>query len=125
MPPSPPPPRFEPTQWTLIARLAGPEATAKDALNELCRLYWHPLYCYARQAGLSHEDAQDDTQGFLARAVERNLFGRAVHDRGRLRTFLLAAFKQFLYSDAEYRGAKKRGARIRRSSNTAPCKSVR
>lgn len=109
MPPSTSPPRFEPTKWTLIARLAGPEAAAREALNELCRVYWHPLYCFARQSGLSHEDAQDDTQEFLANAVDSNLFGRADHNRGHLRTLLLTAFRQFLLNEAAYRRAKKRG----------------
>lgn len=92
-------PHFPPTRWSLIQRLEGPEAEAERAIGELCETYWRPLYCFARQRGKSSADAQDATQGFLMHALKQNLFGRAQADRGKLRTFLLHAFKHWMLNE--------------------------
>ncbi len=83
---------------------------ARAALEQLCRTYWYPLYCYIRRRGYTHEDAQDLTQGFLLRWLERNSFARADASKGRLRSFLLAGLNHFLSDQWDRASAQKRGA---------------
>lgn len=92
-------PRFSPTRWSLLGRLKGPEPEARKAIEELCTIYWRPLYCYARQRRHSQADAKDATQGFLMHALKHNLFGRADQDRGKLRSLLLTAFSQWMLNE--------------------------
>jgi len=66
-----------------------------EALERLCRAYWYPLYAYARRAGHSPSDAEDLTQGFFARLLEKDYLRSAAPDKGRFRTFLLVAFKRY------------------------------
>jgi RNA polymerase sigma-70 factor (ECF subfamily) len=91
---------FTATHWSVVLTAGGggaPEATA--ALEKLCRAYWYPLYAFARRRGFSEHDAQDLTQEFFARALEKNFFAEARRERGRFRTFLLAALKHFLANE--------------------------
>ncbi len=90
-------PLFATTHWSVVLASAdqdSPQATA--ALEQLCRTYWYPLYCYIRRRGYSHDDAQDLTQGFLLRWLESKSFARADASKGRLRSFLLAGLNHFL-----------------------------
>ncbi len=87
---------FRTTSWSLISRTREPGEAAREATESLCRLYWQPLYCYARRAGQSGSDAEDTVQEFLLHVVEHDVFARADADRGRFRTFLLSALKQFM-----------------------------
>ncbi len=82
---------------------------ARAALEQLCRTYWYPLYCYIRRRGYSHEDAQDLTQGFLLRWLEQKSFARADATKGRLRSFLLAGLDHFLSDQWDRASAQKRG----------------
>ena len=81
----------------------------RAALEQLCRTYWYPLYCYVRRRGYSHEDAQDLTQGFLLRWLEHKSFARADARKGRLRSFLLAGLNHFLSDQWDRASAQKRG----------------
>jgi len=87
------------------ARSAGSSA----ALEQLCRTYWYPLYSFARRSGLPPHDAEDLTQSFFAFLLERDAIARADRERGRFRTFLLAAFKNFHANERAHRTASKRG----------------
>jgi len=89
---------FRPTRWTLVQRVQGDgsEIEAKEALNELCGMYWRPLYAFARGFGRSAEDAEDVVQGFLTRGVEKEIFAAADREKGKMRTFLLVSFKRYL-----------------------------
>ena len=80
---------------------AGRSATPQSdrALEELCRTYWFPLYAYVRRHGRSHEDAEDLTQGFFARFLERNYLEGLSSERGKFRAFLLASLKHFLANE--------------------------
>jgi RNA polymerase sigma-70 factor (ECF subfamily) len=101
---------FATTHWSVVlsaADTSGPLAQA--ALEELCRTYWYPLYTYVRRQGQSPEDAQDLTQEFFARFLERRYFQRAERERGRFRTFLLTSLKHFLVNEWERARAHKRG----------------
>ncbi len=82
---------------------------ARAALEQLCRTYWYPLYCYIRRRGYGHEDAQDLTQGFLLRWLGSNSFARADASKGRLRSFLLAGLNHFLSDQRDRASAQKRG----------------
>jgi len=101
---------FRTTHWSavlLAGRAASPEGDR--ALEELCRTYWYPLYAYVRRQGRSAEDAQDLTQGFFARLLERKHLSLADPQRGRFRTFLLSSLKNFLITEWEKSRTLKRG----------------
>ncbi|HEY5913990.1 MAG TPA: sigma-70 family RNA polymerase sigma factor [Verrucomicrobiae bacterium] len=101
---------FATTHWSVVLA-AGDSGSprAAEALEQLCRTYWHPLYAYVRRQGRSPEDAQDLTQEFFARFLEKNYFSRAERQRGRFRTFLLTSLQHFLAHEWERTRAEKRG----------------
>jgi len=101
---------FATTRWTLVTTAAGTDTlAARKALAELCRTYWYPLYAFVRRGGHSAGDAEDLTQAFFARLLEKNDVARADRARGRFRTFLLAAMKHFLANEYDRAHAAKRG----------------
>lgn len=102
-------PQFPITRWSVVLTASGGGAAARAALEELCRLYWFPLYAFARQSGCSPEDAEDETQEFLTRVASRELLAGATATRGRLRTFLLAAFQRDLIDAHRRTTRQKRG----------------
>lgn len=87
----------------------GESAEAHAALEGLCRAYWYPLYAYVRRHGHGIEDAQDLTQDFFARLLERNYLRLADRNRGRFRTFLLTSLKNFLINEWTKANREKRG----------------
>jgi DNA-directed RNA polymerase specialized sigma24 family protein len=101
---------FKPTRWTLVLRAVEERSpAANSALDELCRAYWYPLFCFARRRGLTVADAEDATQGFFARILQTEMFANADPAKGRLRTFLLTAFQRYLIDFDKHRFALKRG----------------
>src|SRR5260221_12918490 len=91
---------FATTRWTVVlaaGRRSAPQADV--ALEELCRTYWYPLYVYVRRQTSTREDAEDLTQSFFARFLEKNYLEKLSSDKGRFRAFLLAALKHFLAND--------------------------
>lgn len=101
---------FATTHWSVVLT-AGRSDTPRcqAALEKLCRAYWYPLYAYARRRGHSVEDAQDLTQEFFARVLERHWLARADQAKGRFRTFLLTAMERFLANEWDKVRALKRG----------------
>jgi len=88
---------FATTRWSVVLAARDPAAPEADgALAELCRTYWYPLYAFVRRKGHSPHDAQDLTQAFFARLLEKNYVAQADRERGRFRTFLLTALTHFL-----------------------------
>ena len=89
--------RFLTTQWSLVLA-AGDTADpgSREALDELCSLYWYPVYAFARRRGADADDAQDQVQGFFSHLLERGTLKGADPGRGRFRSFLLGAFKLYL-----------------------------
>lgn len=81
----------------------------REALETLCRTYWFPLYAFVRRQGRSPHDAQDLTQEFFARLLEKEYLKSAAQEKGRFRTFLLVAFKRFLANEWDRQHAQKRG----------------
>jgi RNA polymerase sigma-70 factor (ECF subfamily) len=102
--------RFATTQWSLVlaAGLRG-SAADEDALARLCALYWYPVFAFVRRRGYGSEDAEDLTQGFFARLIEKGDLASADQSRGRFRSFLLSACQHFLANEGEKRRAQKRG----------------
>jgi RNA polymerase sigma-70 factor (ECF subfamily) len=78
-------------------------------LETICRAYWHPLYAYARRCGHSPHDAQDLTQEFFRRLLEKHWLESADREKGRLRTFLILALKHFMSNEWRRVSAQKRG----------------
>jgi RNA polymerase sigma factor (sigma-70 family) len=104
---------FATTHWTVVlaaGRRSAPEADR--ALEELCRTYWYSLYAYVRRRGHSKEDAEDLTQGFFARFLERNYLEGASSEEGRFRAFLLAALKHYVANELDRAGRQKRGGGV-------------
>jgi len=101
---------FATTRWTVVLAAGDRSSPSADvALEELCRTYWYPLYAYVRRQGHSREDAQDLTQEFFARLLEKNFLAGADSSRGRFRAFLLAALKHFLANEWDRAHCQKRG----------------
>jgi RNA polymerase sigma-70 factor (ECF subfamily) len=112
---------FPNTRWSVV--LSAKDRTAPEsaaALETLCRVYWRPLYVFARGAGHSPEDAQDLTQEFFARLLAKDYLQRVDREKGRFRTFLRVAFKRFLADDWDRRRAQKRGSGHRALSIETP-----
>jgi RNA polymerase sigma-70 factor (ECF subfamily) len=105
---------FVTTRWSVVLS-AGKHASpqAADALENLCRAYWFPLYAHVRRCGHSPSDAQDLTQAFFARLLEKNWLADANRERGRFRSFLLASLKHFLANEWDKAQAQKRGGQVR------------
>src|SRR5512140_344917 len=88
---------FPPTRWSLVlAARQRPSPASAEALETVCRAYWHPLYAYARRCGNSPHDAQDVTQEFFRLLLEKRWLDQADREKGRLRAFLLTALKHFM-----------------------------
>jgi len=103
-------PAFVTTHWSVVLTAGRSDTTrARDALAKLCQTYWFPLYAYVRRRGRSPEDAQDLTQEFFARLLERNWLERADQQKGRFRSFLLSAMNHFLSDEWDKARAQKRG----------------
>src|SRR5437660_12692854 len=100
-------PRFATTRWSLVA--AAKDPAARQALAELCELYWYPVYAFVRRRGHSADDAGDLTQAFFARLIETAGIAGADPDKGRFRSYLLGAVRHFLANEHDLAAARKRG----------------
>jgi RNA polymerase sigma factor (sigma-70 family) len=102
--------RFLTTQWSVVlaaGRSSSDESAA--ALATLCELYWYPLYAFVRRRGHDPDAAQDLTQAFFARVIEKAYLRDATPARGRFRSFLLGSLKHFLANEWDHARALKRG----------------
>jgi RNA polymerase sigma-70 factor (ECF subfamily) len=105
------PREFVTTRWSLILSAANgsEEQKARDALAELCRTYWRPIFSFVRVRDYSIEDAQDLTQDFFVTLLKKNWWHHADRNRGRFRSLLLRSLQNFLINAAEKTHARKRG----------------
>ncbi len=104
---------FQTTRWSLVQRANGAaDAEALQALAVLCDSYWYPIYAYIRRAGRSAHDAEDLTQGFFARLLEKGTLASADPAKGKLRTFLLTCVRNYLHNEHERAMAECRGAHL-------------
>jgi DNA-directed RNA polymerase specialized sigma24 family protein len=101
---------FRTTHWSVVlAAGGGPSPDAAEALERLCRSYWYPLYAFVRRKGYSHHDAEDLTQGFFARFLEKRYLDEVSAEKGRFRTFLLCSLSHFLANAWDSSQRLKRG----------------
>jgi len=101
---------FVTTHWSVVLSAQGADpGRLTEALETLCRQYWYPLYAYVRRMGHSPADAEDLTQGFFARLLEKDFLASAAREKGRFRTFLLTALKRFMANEWDRQHAQKRG----------------
>ena len=108
------PREFLTTRWSLILSAANgsEEQKVHDALAELCRTYWRPIFSFVQARGYSIEDAQDLTQDFFVTILKKNLLQHADRNRGRFRSLLLRSLQNFLINAAEKTHAHKRGGGV-------------
>lgn len=97
------------TRWSVVMEAQGDSPSADAALEQLCRTYWRPLYGFVRRQSASHEEAQDLTQAFFARLIERRDLNVVRQEKGRLRSYLLVSLKNFLTNERHRASAFKRG----------------
>jgi RNA polymerase sigma factor (sigma-70 family) len=100
---------FVTTHWSVVLAVQGQSPAAEEALENLCRTYWRPLYGFVRREGYTPEEAQDLTQGFFALLLERKDFESVRREKGRLRSYLLASLKHFMANERRNAMAIKRG----------------
>ncbi len=101
---------FVTTHWSVVlAAGQSADAQASAALEQLCRTYWYPLYAYVRREGHNPTDAQDLTQEFFARLLARNSLAHVGPQKGKFRSFLLAALRHSLSDQRDRARALKRG----------------
>ena len=99
---------FPTTRWSLVlGAREGASADARAALAELCGTYWYPLYAFIRRKGYGPEDAQDLTQTYFARLLEKGVIAAADRSKGRFRAFLRTDCQHFLID--QYRRNAARG----------------
>ncbi len=106
------PERFATTRWSVVLSCADSsisEEAARQALAELCKIYWRPVFAFICRRGRSVPDAQDLTQDFFLMVLEGSLLKRADPTRGRFRALLLKALQNFLVDDLIRSHARKRG----------------
>lgn len=102
---------FPITRWSIVlaVREGGDAVGGKLALDELCKIYWRPVYSYARFQGLAPADAEDLTQSFFSFVLEKDLFSNADASLGKMRNYLLTAFGRHIKHWQRQAGALKRG----------------
>jgi len=109
------PDRFATTRWSVVLSCADSKAstqTVRNALAQLCQIYWRPIFAFVCRSGHSIEDAQDLTQNFFLMVLEGHLLERADPNKGRFRSLLLKALKNFLSDARDKRRARKRGGDV-------------
>lgn len=103
-------PVFATTRWSEVFAAVHPESPhAPQALEQLCVNYWYPLYAYVRRQGHDSHEAQDLTQSFFLRLIEKRYLSLADPSRGKFRSFLLTSLKHFLVNEWEKSRTAKRG----------------
>jgi RNA polymerase sigma-70 factor (ECF subfamily) len=104
------PAQFATTRWSVVvAARNGASVEAREALTDLCRVYWYPLYAFVRRKGHSADEAQDLTQAFFARLLEKDFLAAVDRERGKFRSFLMTTCQHFLANEWDRTQARKRG----------------
>lgn len=107
---------FASTHWSVVLAAARDDNSreGEGALAELCQTYWAPLYTFVRRRGYPAPDAQDLTQSFFSRLIEHRIYEHSDPSKGKFRSFLLAAMKNFLAN------ARTRDQALRRGGGQVP-----
>jgi RNA polymerase sigma factor (sigma-70 family) len=105
--------RFHTTRWNVVQVSAQSQASGfNEALADLCKTYWYPLYALIRYRGHSAEDAEDLTQGFFLHLIEHKTLSRVDRTKGKFRSFLLASLQKFLSDETDRARCLKRGGKV-------------
>ena len=104
--------RFQTTRWSVVLVAAQSQTPGyKQALADLCKVYWYPLYAFIRHRGYSPEDAQDLVQGFFLHVIEYKTLSRVDRSKGKFRSFLLASLQNYLSNETDRVHCLKRGGK--------------
>jgi RNA polymerase sigma-70 factor (ECF subfamily) len=107
-------PRFDTTQWSVVLKAGSGDTTGcQEALASLCETYWYPVYAFVRRSGASAADAEDLTQAYFARFLEKRFLDGVRPEKGRFRSFLLVSVRNFLHNERDREHALKRGGSVR------------
>jgi len=105
-----PTPEFATTHWSVVLAAGDRESPqAEEALSALCSTYWYPLYAYVRRQGHLPDQAEDLTQEFFARLLEKEFLRDVDREKGKFRAYLMACFRHFLANERDRPLAQKRG----------------
>ncbi len=104
--------RFQTTNWSLVLAARGPSREAEMALEDLCEKYWKPLYTFAVHLGCPPAEAEDRVQSFFLQVLRKELFHKACPQKGKLRSFLLTAFRRHVQDEWSAKNAAKRGGDV-------------
>jgi RNA polymerase sigma-70 factor (ECF subfamily) len=106
--------RFDTTNWSVVLKAGSGDTTGcQEALARLCETYWYPVYAFVRRSGASAADAEDLTQEYFARFLEKRFLEDVRPERGRFRSFLLVSVRNFLHNERDRARALKRGGGAR------------
>lgn len=100
---------FHTTRWTLVRNSRGDTAEARDALAQLCELYYGPVLAFLRREGRDEDAARELAHGFFSKVLAGDFLGEAASDRGRFRSYLLGSLKHFLAKRRRDESREKRG----------------
>ncbi|MBK8093328.1 MAG: sigma-70 family RNA polymerase sigma factor [Verrucomicrobiaceae bacterium] len=106
--------QFPDTPWTQVRLAGGADTLARESFGTLCRLYWAPLYGFARRSGMAPEEAEDVAQSFFLHLMQEETIQTADSEKGRMRSFLLGSMKRFISNWRRDAAAVKRGGRLQR-----------
>jgi RNA polymerase sigma factor (sigma-70 family) len=105
--------QFRTTRWTAVLLSAQSQASgSREALAELCRIYWYPIYAFVRRHGSSAEDAEDLTQGFFLHLLDHKALRQVSPLKGKFRSFLVASLQNYLLDQADSAHCLKRGGNL-------------
>lgn len=105
---------FHTTRWSIVLTAKeNDDSAAGEALAELCQTYWKPLYAFLRRSGQLQHDAQDLTQAFFTKLIDKQYLDSVTQAKGRFRSFLLVALKHFVANQRDHERAAKRGGKFR------------
>ena len=100
---------FATTHWSVVLAAAPGSPSAEEALAKLCDTYWYPLYAYARKKGHPAHEAEDLTQTFFTRLLEKGMLQDLSPEKGRFRTFMLVCMKRFIVNEWRHARTQRRG----------------
>jgi len=102
--------RFPATRHSAVLAAQSPDLLERErGLAILVEAYWKPAYKYLRlRFGESNEDAKDLTQGFFARAIEKDFFDGYDPAKGSFRTYLRTCLERFVVNEKKAANRQKR-----------------
>ncbi|HEY5704134.1 MAG TPA: sigma-70 family RNA polymerase sigma factor [Terrimicrobiaceae bacterium] len=105
--------RFHTTHWSAVLLSAQSQVPgSQDALAELCRIYWYPIYAFVRRRGYDVDEAKDLTQGFFLHLLDHKALRQVSPVKGKFRSFLAASLQNYLLDVADHARRLKRGGNV-------------